>query len=186
MPMKRDNQKLYGGDWGEISRAAKERAGWRCECVGQCGVSHAEGRSGLRQGDLPLGRKRRVTLTTHHINAQPWDERPENLMALCEGCHLRLDKPLHQSRAHATRDRKKGMQKLFGVKEARKMPASKEDGKVPVFTIDSDARCPRCGRRGQVNGNMCSACLAKAIKAEIRKIREEFKMNARGQANERP
>ena len=114
MPVKRDNQKLYGRDWGEISHAAKERAGWRCECLGQCGISHTGGRCGLRQGDLPLGRKRHVALTTHHINAQPWDNRPENLMALCEGCHLRLDIPLHRRHAHATRDAKRQLKNLFG------------------------------------------------------------------------
>ena len=71
----------------------------------------------------------------------------------------------------------------MGPREATKMPASK-GGKVPVFTFDSDARCPRCGRRGQVNGNMCSACLAKAIKAEMQKIREEANLKAEHKENE--
>ena len=114
MPVKPDNQKHYGKVWEDIAHARKEQAGWRCECLGQCGISHAEGRCELRQGDLPLGRKRSVTLTTHHINAQPWDNRPENLMALCEDCHLRLDIPLHQSHAHATRDAKRQLKNLFG------------------------------------------------------------------------
>ncbi len=113
------DQSVYGPDWHAISYAVKERAGWRCECTGQCGEEHDgggghPGRCHLTQGYRLYWRKRAVVLTVHHINQLPWDHRPENLLALCEGCHNRLDMPMRQEHARETRERTKGFQALFG------------------------------------------------------------------------
>jgi hypothetical protein len=41
-----------------------------------------------------------VVLTTAHLNHTPEDCRPENLKAMCQGCHLHYDREHHaQTRA---------------------------------------------------------------------------------------
>lgn len=44
-----------------------------------------------------------VVLTIAHLNHEPGDDRPENLAALCQRCHLRYDAPMHRRRAALTR-----------------------------------------------------------------------------------
>jgi hypothetical protein len=89
---------LYPADWDEISRRVREeRAAGRCECAGECGTDHAP--SGGRCDELnrtPARRFRgRVVLTVAHLNHTPMDVREANLRALCQLCHLRLDRELH-------------------------------------------------------------------------------------------
>ena len=66
-------QNDYPPDWPDIAKAVKEAAGWRCE---HCGHPH----------DPAHGR----TLTVHHLNGDKADCRPENLVALCQACHLHI------------------------------------------------------------------------------------------------
>lgn len=54
-----------------------------------------------------------VVLTVAHLNHQPEDCRDENLMALCQYHHLKLDAPLHRANAAKTRRLKKGNLELF-------------------------------------------------------------------------
>ena len=61
--------------WQEISRRNKEDKGWRCE---ECGA---------------IFRKNSWYLETHHIRG-PQHNNPEDLMALCTGCHA--DKRGHE------------------------------------------------------------------------------------------
>ena len=63
----------YPGDWEEIARAVKERAGWRCE---RCG----------HPSDPATGH----TLTVHHLDGDPGNNEPGNLVALCQRCHLHV------------------------------------------------------------------------------------------------
>jgi 5-methylcytosine-specific restriction endonuclease McrA len=116
MPIRPENRALYPADWPAISLAIRERAGQRCE---DCGVpNHAlGGRDGGKfypaasQGECSLGldwpkpgdyawcrglqtarlRIIRIVLTVAHLNHDPTDNRPENLRALCQRCHNRLD-----------------------------------------------------------------------------------------------
>lgn len=44
-----------------------------------------------------------MVLTTAHLNHDPTDNREENLKALCQACHLRLDLDQHKATARATR-----------------------------------------------------------------------------------
>lgn len=75
MPMKRE---LYPKNWKEIAAAKKEAAGWKCESCGkQC----------RKPGEKFDTHAR--TLTVHHIDGDPGNCRPENLAALCAGCHLK-------------------------------------------------------------------------------------------------
>ncbi len=72
MPMY-PRRKLYPENWPEIAREIKTAAGWRCE---ECAVAH----------DPAHG----YCLTVHHIDGDPGNNVPENLVALCQRCHLRL------------------------------------------------------------------------------------------------
>lgn len=81
MPIKREKRHLYSADWKRISFLVRKRAGWKCE---MCGA----------EAGLPNPRTRSVVLlTVHHINGDPTDNRPMNLLALCQEHHNRLDQP---------------------------------------------------------------------------------------------
>ncbi|MEG4115721.1 MULTISPECIES: HNH endonuclease [unclassified Microcoleus] len=74
--------KRYPNNWREIALSVKENAGWRCaKCHQQCL------RPG-KQSNLTKSERLKVTLTVHHRNRIPEDNRLENLVALCTACHL--------------------------------------------------------------------------------------------------
>lgn len=103
----------YPKDWPAIRAAIRARAGERCECTGQCGDAHDDGRCDAPNGATiqrdPKAPARwrehdcgslctveqcgatKVILTVAHLNHREDDNRPENLAALCQRCHLRLD-----------------------------------------------------------------------------------------------
>ena len=73
----------YPANWKEIATTIKNNAGWRCrDCGMQC----------IKPGDdtldLTLSQRMAKTLNVHHSNYLPEDNRPENLIPLCSGCHL--------------------------------------------------------------------------------------------------
>ena len=102
----------YPPVWDEIARRAKERAGWRCQCTGQCGL-HRGQRCTERHGEDAAWASGRVVLTVAHLNHYPPDCRPENLLALCQTCHLRYDQVLHARNAHETRRARRASGDLF-------------------------------------------------------------------------
>lgn len=61
---------LYPPDWTVISTAIKAQAGWRCQA---CDVPH---------GPPP------AILTVDHLDHNPANNDPSNLLALCQRCHL--------------------------------------------------------------------------------------------------
>jgi 5-methylcytosine-specific restriction endonuclease McrA len=65
------NRWRYPADWKDVARAVKDRAGWRCEA---CGTPH---------GPPPR------VLTVDHLDHNPENCSDENLIALCQRCHLR-------------------------------------------------------------------------------------------------
>ena len=94
MPM---DKSKYPSDWNTIAEAIKDAADWQCE---QCGMQCR------RRGEEFDTHKR--TLTVAHINHVEMDCRPENLVALCSGCHLKYDAPRKamQKRAQKRIERK--------------------------------------------------------------------------------
>jgi hypothetical protein len=113
----------YPPDWEAISLRIKERAGWRCECAGECG-SPGHSPCGIEHGTVAQsaavgrdGRRReyRIVLTTAHLDHVPTNCADDNLKAMCQPCHLRYDRDRHTVKAAATRLRKaaEGTEPLF-------------------------------------------------------------------------
>ncbi|MFI1169322.1 hypothetical protein ACH4UM_38625 [Streptomyces sp. NPDC020801] len=109
MPIRPENVLRYPPDWPEISLAIKERAGWRCECEGECGRGTHPGRCpNVHEGEA-YGTGSLVILTTAHLDHTPENCDPANLRAMCQGCHLHYDAGHHavtraQTRARALAD----------------------------------------------------------------------------------
>jgi hypothetical protein len=80
MPM---DSKRYPDNWSEIALSVKEAAGWRCSrCGSKCF------RPGERPSKLTRSEWTKKTLSVHHSNYDPEDNRVENLIPLCMPCHL--------------------------------------------------------------------------------------------------
>ena len=131
MPILPENRERYPPSWPEISRRIREeRAGGRCECMGQCGIDHAKQAAELeldldaaRPGDAdwPLQRCQarhgglhpqtgaKVVLTVMHLDHAPENLAEGNLLAGCQLCHNRYDAPHRRE----TRRRRKALGDLF-------------------------------------------------------------------------
>lgn len=73
----------YPENWQEIATSVKESASWRCQkCGKQCLQPHE------KNNGLSVSERRAMTLNVHHRNFRPEDNRLENLVAVCTGCHL--------------------------------------------------------------------------------------------------
>lgn len=128
MPIRADLKVHYGKAWQVTRAAILARAGNKCECTGQCGDDHVflvfpsvGCRCGVPNGvtiwrevdnqrvwwcaeggaKKPETRPVRVVLTVAHLNHTAGDDRPENLLALCQRCHLRLDREQHAASRRA-------------------------------------------------------------------------------------
>ena len=72
----------YPDNWQEIALLVKQSARWCCaKCNQQC--LQPGTKSGLTKSE-----RLKLTLTVHHRNRIPEDNRLENLVALCTACHL--------------------------------------------------------------------------------------------------
>jgi hypothetical protein len=58
---------IYARDWGDISKRAKEQAGWVCE---KCKSKPAK-----------------YDLHCHHVDSDKANNRVSNLQVLCRSCH---------------------------------------------------------------------------------------------------
>lgn len=103
MPIRPENRHRYPADWPQISKAVKDRAGWRCECAGECGRPGCVGRCPNEHGKPAYGTGSIVVLTTAHLDHTPENCDPANLKAMCQGCHLHYDREHHAETRKATR-----------------------------------------------------------------------------------
>jgi hypothetical protein len=112
----------YPANWKDISARIRERADGACEW---CGIPNGARIHRLKSDPvqwitaadyhaLPFEQQdqyrsvARIVLTVAHLdNPDPMDCRDENLAALCQLCHNRLDNPMRVRHARETRIRKK-------------------------------------------------------------------------------
>lgn len=95
MPIRPENRGRYPAGWPAITAAVKNRAGWRCECQGECGRGTHPGRCPNRHGQPAYGTGSTVVLTTAHLDHAPENCDPANLRAMCQACHLSYDRDHH-------------------------------------------------------------------------------------------
>jgi hypothetical protein len=117
MPISAENRARYPKDWKSISLAIRDRAGGRCECIGECGLHRTT--PGPRRcievnGKTASWAKGKVVLTVAHLDHTPENCDPLNLKAMCQRCHLRYDRHHHAQNSRRTRDRKRGQSSLPG------------------------------------------------------------------------
>lgn len=108
---------LHRGDgvwWDEVEARWRDGRGRRVRRL----ASPAEmacGQPGLAGIDPPPPlRATRVVLATAHLNHDPGDNRPRNLAALCQRCHMRHDAPEHRRRRWLNAHRRRAIGDLFG------------------------------------------------------------------------
>lgn len=90
----------YPETWGAFSYEIRfTRARGRCECTGQCGMHgpDPEPRRCLEiHGNSGKFINGRVKLTTAHLcDCYPICAKPDHVLAMCQRCHLRLDRYRH-------------------------------------------------------------------------------------------
>lgn len=108
MPISAENRKRYPPNWREISNRIRfERAGGRCECLGECGKHSPGDRCEGRHGHQNPRTKRTITLTVAHLDHTPENVDDGNLRAMCNACHLAYDAAHHAKNARATREAKR-------------------------------------------------------------------------------
>ena len=73
----------YPEDWSNIACCVKQSVNWRCS---KCGLQCI--RPGDDTSNLSRSERMALTLTVHHNNFTPEDNRLSNLSALCSACHL--------------------------------------------------------------------------------------------------
>jgi hypothetical protein len=79
------DRKRYPQDWIKIAYSIKEAAQWRCQHCQRLCLRPGEKPSHLTRSEWTL-----ATLSVHHANFIPEDNQPQNLIALCNPCHLAL------------------------------------------------------------------------------------------------
>ncbi len=110
MPVKPENRSRYPANWSEISRSIRfERAGGRCEFIDP----DTGERCTARHGEPHPVTGSRVVLTVAHLDHQPENCDPANLLAGCQRCHLRYDAEHHRLNAAVTARARKATGDLF-------------------------------------------------------------------------
>ncbi len=136
MPIRPDYKWFYPIDWPQLSAMIRfERAKGRCE---DCGRPHGrevkhlgDGRWFDQEGqtwrnergrgltrlsvmtDAVPVRKTKVVLATAHLDHDPTNNRPRNLRALCQRCHMIHDRAEHRRRRRLTLRIRKAIGDLF-------------------------------------------------------------------------
>lgn len=103
MPIRPENRAKYPKDWPEISRRIRfERAEGRCEKMlpGRILPNNSvltPYRCNAEHGKPHPDTGSTVILTVAHLDHNPENCADENLMAMCQRCHLRYDQHHHKS-----------------------------------------------------------------------------------------
>lgn len=107
------DKSLYPANWKSFSRSIREnRAGLRCECIGECGLHPASGdgprRCIERHMEPAVYARGKVVLTTAHLcGCDPLCAIAEHVKAMCPRCHNRVDIDFRKKHRATTYARKK-------------------------------------------------------------------------------
>jgi 5-methylcytosine-specific restriction endonuclease McrA len=91
----------YPKQWREISQKARRLAGNRCELCSAPNLTFVVRDSSTLHPwryavhQVPAAGRTKIVLTVHHIDGNPANNSRHNLIALCQRCHLRLDRERH-------------------------------------------------------------------------------------------
>lgn len=99
----------YPENWKEIShRIRYERSNGRCECLGHCGLHNRNGQRRCEEMNHTNAKwaKGKVFLTVAHLCHHTDCDNEDHLAAMCNRCHLRYDRFLHQTHARKKRESK--------------------------------------------------------------------------------
>ena len=113
MPIRPSERARYPKDWRAISLRIRERAGQRCECLGECGLHTTTGRCVEVHNEPAKFARGKVILTCAHLDHTPENVADENLRSMCQRCHLRYDRDHHRETNAATRAAKNPQARLF-------------------------------------------------------------------------
>ena len=131
MPIRPEYRWLYPIDWPQLSAEIRfRRAGGGCEACGRPRPSHGQwldgvdgswrtGRGRLLQRRIPKAEQlaalkaTRVILATAHRDHDPTNNRPRNLVAFCQRCHLAHDREEDWRRRRLTLRRRRALGDLF-------------------------------------------------------------------------
>lgn len=112
----------YPKDWKEISRRTIAKAGNRCElCYAPNGEMICRDKDdsypwklaeNLSYVEFHTHRITRIVLTVHHIDSDKSNNVKQNLISLCQRCHLRLDLQKHMRNSRQTRQAQKHQTEL--------------------------------------------------------------------------
>ena len=136
MPIKPELQGFYPIDWEQLSKEIRfKRARGRCE---HCGRPHGQVISHLGDGRWfdaeqetwrdgqgraidwldyrdyrGVLKQTKVILATAHLDHNPGNNRPRNLKALCQRCHLGHDRNEHRKQTRITVRQRRALGDLF-------------------------------------------------------------------------
>lgn len=108
------NYKNYDFNWKNIRKAILNRAKHKCEL---CNTENYKPH--WKTGS-------RVVLTVHHIDFDKENNKPYNLLALCQRCHLKLDMPMKIKNRTANK-LKKMIKNTLTLKDCLPDQVTKED-----------------------------------------------------------
>lgn len=120
MPM---DKSRYPADWKMIALRVKNIARWRCQaCLNQCRRPGEPWDEFVRArygalSDYELSRPGRFILTVAHLDQDPSNNAPGNLLALCAPCHLRYDARYREANSRAKRERAGQLSLLDGASD---------------------------------------------------------------------
>jgi hypothetical protein len=126
----------YPANWQELRRQILARARLRCECTGQCGL-HGGTRSPRRcveRHRAPASfAQGRITLALAHLcSCEPLCANPAHILALCQRCHLRIDRFKHAAtRKTRALDRTEGGGGAERTGKRPVLPSPGGDGQKP-------------------------------------------------------